>query len=62
MVVIHLLYLGAVAFFSESGAIRIRKDANQGGLTPLFYQGLIVQLANPKALMAQRCCRSSSTR
>ena len=49
--VIYLLYLGAVAFFSESGAIRIRKDANQGGHARLFYQGLIVQLANPKALM-----------
>ncbi len=49
--VIYLLYLGATALFSKSGAIKINKKVTKTSRTKLFSQGLIVQLANPKALM-----------
>jgi homoserine/homoserine lactone efflux protein len=49
--VIYLLYLGATALFSKSGAIRINKRTVNSSRGKLFSQGLVVQLANPKALM-----------
>jgi homoserine/homoserine lactone efflux protein len=49
--VAYLLYLGITAFFSKSGAIRINAKAEKTSLSKLFYKGLVVQLANPKALM-----------
>ncbi len=49
--VVYLLYLGVTALFSKSGAIKINKQAAKSNHTKLFSQGLIVQLANPKALI-----------
>ncbi|HHA19179.1 MAG TPA: LysE family translocator [Methylophaga sp.] len=49
--VAYLLYLGVTALFSKSGAIKINKKAAKSNHTKLFSQGLIVQLANPKALI-----------
>jgi homoserine/homoserine lactone efflux protein len=49
--VVYLLYLGALAFFSKSGALKITRGAVKRSHAGLFYQGLVVQLANPKALM-----------
>ena len=49
--VAYLLYLGVTALFSKSGAIKINKKAAKRNHTKLFSQGLIVQLANPKALI-----------
>ncbi len=49
--VIYLLYLGGMALLSPAGAIKIHQSSNEGRHSTLFYQGLIVQLANPKALM-----------
>ncbi|MCU7834095.1 MAG: LysE family translocator [gamma proteobacterium symbiont of Taylorina sp.] len=49
--VVYLLYLGVTALFSKSGAIKINKKIVKSSHTKLFSQGLVVQLANPKALM-----------
>lgn len=49
--VLYLLYLGAMAFFSQSGGIQITKKTNSLSDVKLFSQGFIVQLANPKALI-----------
>lgn len=49
--VLYLLYLGGMAFFSESGGIKITKKTNSLSDIKLFSQGFIVQLANPKALI-----------
>jgi homoserine/homoserine lactone efflux protein len=49
--VAYLLYLGSTALFSRSGAIRIDSRPKEGKASRLFYQGLVVQLANPKALL-----------
>lgn len=49
--VVYLLYLGISAFFSQSGAININRKSRTNNPRKLFYQGLVVQLANPKALL-----------
>lgn len=49
--VAYLLYLGFGAFFSKSGVLRIESNPVQVRASGLFYQGLVVQLANPKALL-----------
>ncbi len=49
--VIYLLYLGTMALFSKSGAINIVKNSKNSSRSRLFYQGLVIQLSNPKALM-----------
>jgi len=49
--VAYLLYLGVTAFFGNTGAIKIRASRVNSSPAKLFYQGLVVQLANPKALM-----------
>ena len=49
--VVYLLYLGMSAFFSKGGAIRIDVNPSQCSRRKGFSQGLLVQLANPKALM-----------
>ena len=47
----YLLYLGITALFSKSGAIKINAKTKESSRKKLFSQGLVVQLANPKALM-----------
>ena len=47
----YLLYLGITALFSKSGAIKINVKTKESSRKKLFSQGLVVQLANPKALM-----------
>lgn len=49
--VVYLLYLGITAIFGKSGAIKINRKSNNGGPGKLFSKGVVVQLANPKALM-----------
>lgn len=49
--VIYLLYLGISVLFSKTGAFKINIKANDKSRKKLFWQGLAVQLANPKALM-----------
>ena len=49
--VVYLLYLGVTALFSKSGVIKIKKQTAKVNHSKLFSQGLIVQLANPKALI-----------
>jgi homoserine/homoserine lactone efflux protein len=49
--VLYLLYLGLSALFSKSGAIKIDRVSIQTSRKKLFSQGLVVQLANPKALI-----------
>ncbi|MGB5062193.1 MAG: LysE family translocator, partial [Candidatus Competibacter sp.] len=46
-----LLYLGILALFSKSGVIKVDKGRGKSSYAKLFYQGLVVQLANPKALV-----------
>ncbi|MGH1429715.1 MAG: LysE family translocator [Neptuniibacter sp.] len=49
--VAYLLYLGISALFSKSGVIKLQAEKSKRGKKKLFSQGLVVQLANPKALM-----------
>jgi homoserine/homoserine lactone efflux protein len=55
--VAYLIYLGMAAIFTKAGAIKIDTDSNIDvrlpHVTPVkaFSQGLVIQLANPKALM-----------
>jgi len=49
--VVYLLYLGVTALFSKSSAIKISRKPMESSYTRLFTQGLVVQLANPKALL-----------
>lgn len=49
--VAYLLYLGTSALFSKSGAIKLNAEKKVCSRKKLFTQGLVVQLANPKALM-----------
>lgn len=49
--VAYLLYLGISALFSKSGAIKLSAERKESTRKKLFSQGLVVQLANPKALM-----------
>lgn len=49
--VAYLLFLGISAIFSKAGAIRIDAQITKMTPTKAFSQGLIIQLANPKALM-----------
>ena len=49
--VAYLLYLGLSAIFSNAGPINLSREAKASKPGKLFYQGLIVQLANPKALL-----------
>ncbi|MEH6468444.1 MAG: LysE family translocator [Porticoccus sp.] len=49
--VMYLLYLGLGALLSQSGAIKINRQQAQGRAPKLFSQGLVIQLANPKALL-----------
>jgi homoserine/homoserine lactone efflux protein len=49
--VVYLLYLGISVLISKSGAFKINLKANERSRKKLFSQGLVVQLANPKALM-----------
>jgi homoserine/homoserine lactone efflux protein len=49
--VLYLVYLGISAIFSKSGAIQINTQAVNKGPVKAFSQGLVIQLANPKALM-----------
>jgi homoserine/homoserine lactone efflux protein len=49
--VAYLLYLGVSVLFSKSGAINFNAEKNECSRKRLFSKGLVVQLANPKALM-----------
>jgi homoserine/homoserine lactone efflux protein len=49
--VAYLLYLGVTTLLSKSGAIKISRKPIKSSHTKLFTQGLVVQLANPKALL-----------
>lgn len=49
--VVYLLYLGVTALFSKAGVIKINNKAANSSRAKLFSQGLVVQFANPKALM-----------
>jgi len=49
--VAYLLYLGAFAIFSKVGAIHIDISTTKINPAKAFSQGLVIQLANPKALM-----------
>lgn len=49
--VVYLIYLGLSAFFSKAGAIEINIQSQQTTSVSTFYQGFVVQLANPKALL-----------
>ena len=49
--VVYLLYLGIGALFNRSGSFRLNQRTEAGSLSGLYYRGLAVQLANPKALL-----------
>ncbi len=49
--VAYLLFLGISAIFSKAGAIKIAAKNTEISPEKAFTQGLIVQLANPKALL-----------
>jgi homoserine/homoserine lactone efflux protein len=49
--VAYLLYLGVSILFGHSDAIRLDNKMDCGGVSRLYYRGLAVQLANPKALL-----------
>ncbi|MCG7874543.1 MAG: LysE family translocator [Candidatus Thiodiazotropha lotti] len=49
--VAYLLYLGISALFSKTGIIKLSTEKKESNRKKLFSQGLVVQLANPKALM-----------
>lgn len=49
--VAYLLYLGISALFSKSGVIKLSAERKESSRKKLFSQGLVVQLANPKALI-----------
>jgi len=49
--VVYLLFLGISAIFSKAGAIKVESKKVKTTAVKAFSQGLVVQLANPKALM-----------
>ncbi len=49
--VVYLIFLGVSVIFSKAGAIKIEAKITDINATKAFSQGLVVQLANPKALM-----------
>jgi len=49
--VAYLLFLGVSAIFSKAGTIKINAQASKVNPAKAFSQGLVIQLANPKALM-----------
>ncbi|WP_319379797.1 LysE family translocator [Thiomicrorhabdus sp.] len=49
--VLFLLYLGLSVLFSKTPAIRFDGGKTDGRIIRLFSRGLIIQFANPKALM-----------
>ena len=49
--VAYLFYLGLTALFSKSGAIKVSVKRKEMSRKKLFSQGILVQLANPKALI-----------
>jgi len=49
--VAYLLFLGVSAIFSKAGAFKINVQTSKVNPAKAFSQGLVIQLANPKALM-----------
>lgn len=49
--VCYLIYLGLTAIFSKSGGLSIAQAGVAGSKAKLFWQGFIVEFANPKALL-----------
>ncbi|HFB66627.1 MAG TPA: LysE family translocator [Aeromonadales bacterium] len=47
----YLIYLGSSALFSQAGAIKLNSEGPGKNGTNLFFQGLLVELSNPKALL-----------
>lgn len=47
----YLLYLGASAIFSKSGAIKIDAQITKNSPLKAFSRGLVIHLSNPKALL-----------
>ncbi len=50
--VVYLLYLGAMALFSQSGGLQFDgKKQKQASVKKVFLRGFILELSNPKALL-----------
>lgn len=49
--VAYLIYLGCMAIFSKSGGIVVSSKVTNKSRLSLFSQGLIIEFANPKALL-----------
>lgn len=49
--VVYLIFLGVSAVFSKAGAIKVEAQSTKINPAKAFSQGLVIQLANPKALM-----------
>ncbi|MGR3290656.1 MAG: LysE family translocator, partial [Paracoccaceae bacterium] len=49
--VAYLIYLGLMAIFSKSGGIVVTAAAREKSARSLFMQGLVIEFANPKALL-----------
>ena len=49
--VAYLIFLGVSAIFTKAGAINVEAQSIKIGPAKAFTQGLVVQLANPKALL-----------
>lgn len=47
----YLIFLGASAIFTKAGAVKIEAQSIKISPAKAFTQGLVVQLANPKALL-----------
>jgi len=47
----YLIYLGCSALFSQAGAIKLNSEKPVKNKSKLFFQGLLVELSNPKALL-----------
>jgi len=47
----YLVYLGLIAIFSKSGAIKVKTGVARSSNSTLFAQGFVIELANPKALL-----------
>ena len=49
--VAYLIFLGASAIFTKAGAVNVKAQYIKISPAKAFTQGLVVQLANPKALL-----------
>ncbi len=49
--VAYLVWLGLMAIFSSSGAIKLNANQQKSGPLKLFTHGFVIEFANPKALL-----------